>query len=118
MLARLLTLAAAGVAAIALGGCNSAPIANDNSAQTAYGKSVDVDVLSNAHDPDGDQIHLVRVGKPMNGTAVMKNERTITYTPNAGFSGQDQVEFAIADKDKDHTRKAELFVNVAPEEKP
>ena len=51
--------------------------------------AVDVTVLANDTDPDGDPLSLVSVTDPPSGTAVVNPGDTITYTPDADFFGPD-----------------------------
>lgn len=114
MLKRFVPLCATTILALGFAGCNSAPIANDDSIATANQKTVEVDVIANDSDKDGDRMVVTKIGQPANGSAAIKNDRTLAYTPNAGFSGQDQIEYTISDGDDDHLVAAVLNINVAP----
>jgi len=114
MFKRFVPLCATTILALGFAGCNSAPIANDDSIATASQKSVEVDVIANDSDEDGDRMMVTKINQPENGSAAIKNDRTLAYTPNAGFSGQDQIEYTISDGDDDHLTAAVLNINVAP----
>lgn len=92
---------------------NQAPIANPDSANTSENTPVTIDVLLNDSDPDGDPIHVVNVTTPKNGTAVINADDTITYTPNATFSGTDSFDYTI-DDGKGGTDTATVTITVAP----
>lgn len=90
---------------------NSPPIAVDDMAQTAPGVPVEIEVLSNDEDPDGDPIELVQVDAPSSGFAEIVDDR-VRYTPAAGFSGEDSFGYHIAD---DRGAQASALVRVQVE---
>ena len=58
--------------------------------------SVDVAILDNAYDPDGDPISITAVTQSAHGTIVV-NGGTVTYTPVANYNGPDSFNFTISD---------------------
>ena len=70
------------------------PLAAPDSAQVSIGQSIDIDVLANDTDPDGDPITLISVSAPMRGTAEIVGER-IRYTPDASGAGSDTFTYEI-----------------------
>ena len=77
---------------------NSAPTAVDDNDRTNEGEPVIIEVLGNDTDPDGDALSVERiVTQPNNGTASVNADGTITYTPNADFSGTDTFTYEISD---------------------
>ena len=55
-------------------------------------------VLGNDIDPDDDQLTLVDVGSPANGTArINSDSSTVRYTPAAGFAGRDRFTYTVSD---------------------
>ena len=95
---------------------NRAPIAEDDTATTPHNTSVTVRVLDNDSDPDpGDAIRVSRlVTGPTNGTAVIDSgNRTITYTPSDGFTGDATFDYRIADR-AGLTAQARVTVTVGP----
>lgn len=77
-------------------GSNRAPTAGNDSATTAPGAAVTIDVLANDADPDGDPLTITIATPPSNGTAVVESGKVI-YTPNLGFSGVDSFTYTAAD---------------------
>jgi Ca2+-binding RTX toxin-like protein len=75
---------------------NSPPMAGDDHATTAFNTSIDIPVLANDADPNGDPLTITAVATPANGT-VVNNGGSITYTPNSGFSGFDSFIYTISD---------------------
>uniref|UniRef100_UPI0024958F38 DUF7507 domain-containing protein n=1 Tax=Algibacter lectus TaxID=221126 RepID=UPI0024958F38 len=74
-------------------------IANSDTATTEAGSSVDVVVLANDIDPEGDALSITpgSVTDPVNGTIVENADGTITYTPDAGFVGEDTFTYEVCD---------------------
>lgn len=81
---------------------NSQPALADTTADTDAGVAVDVDLLpliTPGNGDAGDQTLSIDTA-PTDGTAVI-NGTTLTYTPDAGFVGQDSVVVQIEDGDGD-----------------
>ena len=80
---------------------NQAPIAVDDEVATELSTPVDIPVLGNDFDPDGDNSDLVIVliTDPMGGTASDEDgDGVVTYTPNTGFTGTDFFTYVICDQ--------------------
>ncbi len=75
---------------------NPAPTAANDTATTDEDTPVDIPVLANDNDPDGDDLSIVSATAP-NGTVVVNADGTITYTPNADFNGTDTITYTISD---------------------
>ena len=73
------------------------PRAVDDTAQTQQGTPVAISVLDNDSDPDGDPLTVVSVSTPAHGTAAINPGGTITYTPDANFTGQDAFTYTVSD---------------------
>lgn len=76
---------------------NDAPIAVADSDTTPYETAVVVNVLGNDTDIDGDTLSAAVSVAPINGSTVVNPDNTITYTPNAAFSGIDSFEYTASD---------------------
>lgn len=77
---------------------NSAPVAVTDSANMPYETAVDIAVLDNDIDPEGNVMSVTGVTVPAaNGTTFINSDGTITYTPNTGFSGFDSFQYSICD---------------------
>jgi len=94
---------------------NKAPVAAPDPAQTEVGVAITVAVLTNDHDDDGDALAVILVGAAANGSVTLNSGGTVTYTPNAGFTGQDQFLYTISDG-KGGTSSAEVLVTVNPKD--
>jgi Ca2+-binding RTX toxin-like protein len=75
---------------------NTPPQAVDDSATTLQNEAVNIDVLANDSDADGDNLSLSIDTSPSNGTVVV-TDGAIAYTPNNNFTGNDQFTYAIDD---------------------
>ena len=78
---------------------NDAPVANDDIASTDEDNALTVDVLDNDTDVDGDELTVVSTTEPSNGSVVINEDGTVTYTPNENFNGTDSFEYTIEDED-------------------
>lgn len=93
---------------------NNPPTANNDSYVTDEDKSVNINVLANDTDIDGDSLNVTGVTDARNGTAIpnlMNN--TINYTPTANFFGTDAFNYFISDN-KNGTASAKVKITVSP----
>ncbi|AFY58916.1 hypothetical protein Riv7116_6589 [Rivularia sp. PCC 7116] len=75
---------------------NDQPIAENDTATTSEDTQVSINVLANDSDVDGDNLTVVSVAAGNNGTTeIIGNE--IIYTPEAGFTGEDNFTYSIND---------------------
>ena len=87
------------------GNSNNAPVAEDDLVTTQGNTAINIDVLNNDSDSDGDPLSLTIDTAPNNGTATVNNSGTpnnlsddfIRYTPDSGFIGSDQFVYQVAD---------------------
>jgi len=71
------------------------PVAVDDTATTDEDVEVDIDVLDNDTDIEGDPITVESFTQPANGTVTENLDGTLAYTPDAGFSGSDSFTYTI-----------------------
>jgi hypothetical protein len=77
---------------------NRSPIAINDTIMLVEDSSSTIYVLENDSDPDGDQLTLLDVYSPNNGTVFVNwSESYIIYTPNNQFFGTDSLEYIIHD---------------------
>lgn len=69
--------------------------ARDDDAATAEGEAVDVVILDNDTLPTGEPIVEV-VDAPQNGTVAQNPDGSVTYTPDAGFAGEDTFTYTVS----------------------
>jgi len=75
---------------------NDEPAAADDDARTDEDTPVDIDVLANDTDPDGDRLSVDWVSPASNGT-VVNNGSDVTYTPDPDFHGTDTFTYGSTD---------------------
>jgi uncharacterized protein len=100
---------------------NTAPIAVNDTATTDENTAVNINVLTNDSDINGDALQLSLLSNPVNGTAVINDNGTpsdfaddfITYTPNTGYVGSDSFTYSINDG-KDSTATASVSLTINP----
>ncbi len=76
---------------------NDPPVAVDDSAEVAEDGSVDIPVLANDSDPEGDAISVSLVDSPVHGTAAINPDGTVAYSPAANFFGSDTFTYRVSD---------------------
>ncbi|MBX7151985.1 cadherin-like domain-containing protein [bacterium] len=83
---------------ITIDAVNAQPIAANDNATTTFQTAVTIHVLNNDIDPDGNTLTIQSVSNGTNGSTVKNSgDTTITYTPNNGFSGNDQFTYIVTD---------------------
>jgi hypothetical protein len=81
---------------IAVSAVNDAPVAVADVASTSEDTLVNIDVLGNDTDLDGDVL-TVTTATTQNGTVTVNVDKTLNYTPNTNFAGADTITYTIAD---------------------
>ena len=72
--------------------------ASDDFAETEMDTDVTIEVLANDFDKYGNELFVDSITQfPENGSVVINDDGTITYTPNEGFTGTDSFEYAVSD---------------------
>ena len=75
---------------------NLAPVAGDHALNAAGGAPVTFWPLSRASDLDGDGLTVTAIGTPSHGV-VSRNGDMVTYTPAAGYDGEDSFTYTVSD---------------------
>lgn len=89
---------------------NLAPVAANDSAETAQGVQIRIAVLANDQDPDGDALQIQSVTQGSGGQVI--NDGTgLTYIPDAAFIGNDTFRYVVMDP-YGATASASVTVNV------
>ncbi|WP_422049410.1 Ig-like domain-containing protein [Shimia sp.] len=102
-------------ATITITGANDDPLATNDTAQTGTGAAVELDVLGNDADIDGDALTVSEVGNANNGTTELTPDGSIRYTPNDGFTGTDSFTYTVSDG-KGGTDTATVSVEVGDQQ--
>ena len=83
---------------ISVTGVNDAPVAVADQANVIQGQSaVDINVLINDQDIDGDVLSLTVVGASAGGTVIVNEDQTLSYTPQPSFLGKEVITYTIND---------------------
>ena len=82
---------------ITVNAINDAPVANDDAATTPFETPVTIDVLANDVDIDGDTLVVNSFNATSVNGAAVSCTTTCTYTPVAGFSGDDTFTYDATD---------------------
>ncbi|MCS6232709.1 tandem-95 repeat protein [Shewanella baltica] len=90
---------------------NHLPVANPDAASLPWNQSLDIDVLANDTDSDGDTLTVTQVTSEF-GTAVILANQQLSYTPATDFIGTDVLVYSITDG-KGGTASTELTVVVS-----
>ena len=97
-------------------GVNDAPVATADLATTEEGNAVTTNVLANDNDVEGNSLSVTGISSASNGSVVLNPDNTITYTPNAGFSGSDTYSYTVSDgQGGSHTASVTVTVTPAPQ---
>lgn len=100
------------------GGCSGtgAPVAFDDEVSAAPGTSVEIPVLSNDSDPQGDPLVLRSVTSGGQGEARLTPRNTIVYTARAGARGEDAFTYQVADNrgNRSEAKVRVVFSNLPP----
>jgi len=92
---------------------NQPPVTHDDSVATTVGVAVSSNVLANDSDPNGDTLTVSAFTQGANGSVSCLANGQCTYTPNAGFSGQDAFTYTADDGHGAQT-PGQVTVTVAP----
>jgi outer membrane protein OmpA-like peptidoglycan-associated protein len=95
---------------------NQPPVANDVMATTERNQPVDIDVLKNDFDPDGDPIEISDFSQPANGV-VSRSGNLLRYQPDPDFHGGDSFTYTISDGQGGEAA-ATVFVTVTFDNQP
>ena len=77
---------------------NDPPIAVADSFTVTQQATVRIDVLNNDSDADGDELSLIGVSSPSNGSASITSDNNfILYLPNVDFEGNDSFVYQLSD---------------------
>jgi len=96
---------------------NTPPVATPDSAVMLEDSQVEINVLANDYDPDGDPISIVAIGNPSHGTVKLLSGGSVLYVPRADFHGTDTFSYRIAD-DKYGKTYGAVTVTVTPQPDP
>ena len=76
---------------------NALPFPQNDNVATDHDTAIDIDVLANDSDPDGDPLSIVAVSSPSLGSITVNADQTLLYTPFPGASGIDEFLYTVRD---------------------
>jgi hypothetical protein len=86
----------AALVALTIAPVNDAPVAQNDLSTTSESTAVQVAVLANDLDPDGDLLVVTAVGSAAHGTASHDGVH-VTYAPEPAFTGSDSFSYTVRD---------------------
>ena len=91
---------------------NDDPVAVNDSSTTIVDAPVVIDVTANDLDADGDDLIITEVTDGALGSVASNGDGTVTYTPNAGATGNDTFTYTISDGQGGPTSEATVSVSI------
>jgi len=93
---------------------NDVPVANADTASVAEDGTVDIAVLANDTDVDGDTLTVSSTVPGTHGSVSTQPDKTIRYTPEPNFHGTDSFTYAVSDGKGGTSLRATVTVTVTP----
>ncbi|GAB5519606.1 MAG: hypothetical protein RhofKO_18570 [Rhodothermales bacterium] len=93
---------------------NQAPTAADDAVTTAFETPIDIDVLANDTDSDGDALTVSAIIQAPSSGVVLITNNQIRYTPNTGFEGTDSFSYEISDDQATAEATVTVTVGASP----
>jgi len=87
------------------------PIASDDVVTTEEDIPIQISVLDNDHDPDGDLLTVLDVSRALNGTVSINEGGILGYSPSGDFNGTDFFRYTVGDGNG-NVKDAEVQINV------
>jgi hypothetical protein len=78
-------------------GINDPPVVESERVSANVSQQIQVNVLQNDRDGNGDFLTLTNFTGPFNGTATLNQDQTISYQSNTDFDGSDVLYYRVAD---------------------
>jgi len=98
---------------------NIPPTLGDDAAATDQDVAVNIDVLANDFDADGDSLTINTFNYEGSGTLILNEDGTFTYIPGKGFAGEDSFLYSAADPAVGgEISQAKVTITVIPEPVP
>ncbi|MBE9040030.1 cadherin-like domain-containing protein [Oscillatoriales cyanobacterium LEGE 11467] len=89
---------------------NQPPTVRDDIATAEFNTAIEISVLNNDTDPDGDALTVTVDEESASNGTVTTDGTTVTYTPNAEFTGIDRVTYTVSDGIDSNTGSIEITV--------
>ena len=92
------------------------PVATNDYVQTEMNQPLIINILANDYDPNMDRITVTEISTPQHGTVIVNYDKTITYTPEKMFVGDDTFTYTISDQ-KGGSHSAQIHVSIVTNKK-
>jgi hypothetical protein len=92
---------------------NDAPIAQADFGTLAEDGVLDLDVLANDSDIDGNALRIASTGTPAHGTVTVLADGRLRYTPNADYFGAERFTYRVSDAQGGEAT-AEVVLTITP----
>ena len=94
---------------------NKPPVARDDRIQTEVNIPVEIGILANDNDPDGDKLKIMSVASPSQnvGVVTINENDTVTFFPGIDYAGTVRFSYTISDGEG-NTDKAKVSVIIKP----
>jgi len=76
---------------------NNRPVAINDKAMTNANVPVNINILANDKDADGDKLSIMGLSLPRQGTVIPNSDGTITYSPLKSWAGTETFAYTISD---------------------
>ena len=96
----------------------AAPVATDDTATTVQDTAINIDVLANDSDADGEALSISGTPTASHGAVTVNQDGTLHYAPNAGYTGSDTITYVVTDGVLSDTGKVSLTVDPPPNTPP
>jgi PKD repeat protein len=97
---------------MAVNGANDAPNAIDDATTTAEDTPIQIDVLANDQDIDGEPLMITAVEQPGHGQVeILPGGDTLIYTPAENYSGPDSFQYTASDEAESSSAGVTLEIN-------
>ena len=101
----------AGNTAVKKGGGKTGPIATDDTAKINVNKTVDISVLNNDSDIDGDILTIVSVTGGSASGSISIAGSVIRYTPATDYKGKEKFDYTITDGSQTATARVTITIS-------
>lgn len=76
---------------------NSDPVAEPDALTISTGGRASLQPLANDSDGDGDTMFITGLSEASHGAATLRDDQSVQYYPDSGFSGTDSFEYTVSD---------------------
>ena len=90
---------------------NHPPVAGNDNATTNEDTAVQINVLANDSDPDGDALTTSVITGPTHGAVVHNADGSFTYTPTTNYNGSDSFTYQVSDATTTSTATVTIAIN-------